>query len=439
MPTRPFLCDWFSKSWRTHRLLLALLVLSFAGKVVLRLVLMPEPDYWHSSYFFYYSMAENYLQTGSVYLGHPDSDVGRSYAFRPPLYPLFIAAICRSTHYSAGAFVVCQALLSTVTVALVYWITARLAGPPAPLLSALLCAFYPYSFYHDTQLQDTVLHTTLSLAAVACFLVALDGGKGWVFFLAGVVSGVAILTRASHLAAALFLAGTLLLIFRRRPVQAIRFLSACALGTLVLLGPWLIRNKLVAGRFALTSETGFALARAHNDYVFRYYPYRANIMESWLAFIDNLNEGQRQSLAGVADDEFSVERWYAQQALDYIRGHPLETIGHGFYKAAVNFLGVLSPLQEPSKNWVYAISYWVVTVLALCGLPRLRGTSFVKVFLAMVLAQLAVSFVFWAHTSHRSWLDPLFAIPAGVGLTTLVSSKPFAHRTSPARPSRNKD
>jgi 4-amino-4-deoxy-L-arabinose transferase-like glycosyltransferase len=439
MPALWSLRDWHNKPWRTSWPLLTLLLLSFAGKVALRLVVLRDPDYWDSGYSNYFSMAENYLRTGTVFMGDPDSDVGRYYAFRPPLYPLLIAAVCVTTQYSADAFVVCEALISTMTVALVYWITARLARPPAPLLSALIYAFYPYSFYHDTQLQESVLYNGLSLAAATCFLVALDGKKGRGFVVAGLVSGAAVLTRVSHMAPTLFLAGALLLVFRQEPRRACRFTLAFALGTLVLLGPWFIRNKLVAGRFAVTSETGFALARAHNAYTFRYYPYRASIDRSWGAFHENLDEDRRQALARVADDEFATGRWYARQAVDYIRAHPWETVWHGFYKAAVNFLGILSPLQEPLKNWVYTISYWVLTLLALRGLPRLRGASFFKVFLAMVLAQLAVSFVFWAHTSHRSFLDPLFAIPAGVGLTTLVPSELCADRSSSARLSRDQD
>jgi 4-amino-4-deoxy-L-arabinose transferase-like glycosyltransferase len=414
--------DWCDKPRRAGWLLFALLVVSFVGKVTLRLVVLRDEHYWQSGYSLYFRMAETYLRTGTFCLGDPNT-AGAYYAFRPPLYPLFIAAVCRITQYSADAFVVCEALISTLTVALVYGITVRLARAPAALLSTLCYAFYPYSFVHDTQLQENVLYNALSLAAAGCFVIALDGKKGCAFFLAGIVSGAAVLTRTSHLAATLFLGGSLLLVFRHQPRQACRSLLAFALGLLVLLGPWLIRNQLVAGHFAVTSETGFALARAHNDYTFQYYPYRASIDESWGAFHKNMDAEKRRELEAVRDDEFACGDWYSRQALDYIVAHPLETLWHGFYKVAVNFLGILSPLQEPHKNWVYTICYWLLTVPAVYGLWKVRGTSFFKVFLAMVLAQVAVSFVFWAHTSHRSFLDPLFAISAGIGLCALVSSR----------------
>jgi 4-amino-4-deoxy-L-arabinose transferase-like glycosyltransferase len=424
MPILRRLCDYCDNGRRALWILLAVLALSFAGKVILRLVVLRDPDYWQSGYSFYFQMAENYLRTGYVCLGDPESGEGAYYAFRPPLYPVLIAAACRLTHYSVDAFVVCEALISTATAALVYWITAQFARPAAALAAATLDAFCPYDFYHDTQLQENVLYDALALAACACLMVALDQRTWRGFFLAGVLAGVAVLTRMSHMAATLFLLGTVLFPFRHRARQAFHSVLAFSLGLLILLGPWMVRNWLVTRHLALTSETGFALARAHNAYTFRYYPYRANIDESWEAYHQNMDEQHRKALDRVADDEFACQRWYYQQAVEYIRAHPLETVLEGFYKVAVNFLGVLSPLHGWFKNWSYTISYWLVTLLALRGLPRLRGTSFFKVFLAMVLAQAAVSFVFWAHTSHRTYLDPLFAVAAGVGVVAVVPLRP---------------
>jgi 4-amino-4-deoxy-L-arabinose transferase-like glycosyltransferase len=403
-------------------------VLSFAGKVILRLVILHDARYWQSGYSLYYQMADNFLRTGTFFLDVPVPETGRYYAFRPPLYPLFIATVCRLTQHSAAVFVCCEALVSTVTVWLVYRITARLAGPTPALFSASLYAFFPYSFYHDTQLQENVLYNAFSLASVAWFLVALDGAKGRAFFLAGVASGAAALTRMSHMGATLLLLMTLLLTYRHHWRQGSWFALAFVVGTLAVLGPWLVRNKLVAGRFALTSETGFALARAHSGYTFRYYPYRDSIDVSWEEYQVNMPEEKRRELAGVEEDEFARGQWYRREALDYIHTHPLEAVVRGFCKVSVNFLGILSPLKEPLKNWTYSISYWILTLLALVGLARLRATSFFKVFWAIVLAQAAVSFVFWAHTSHRSFLDPLFAIPAGVGLAALVHRRPRGDR-----------
>jgi hypothetical protein len=137
----------------------------------------------------------------------------------------------------------------------------------------------------------------------------------------------------------------------------------------------------------MTSETGFALARAHHAYAFRHYPYRANIDERWQVYLKKMDEQRRPALDRVMGAEVACKKWYYQQALDYIRAHPLETILHGCYTIGITFQGILSPLHGWFKNWIYAISYWPTTLLALLGLPLPRSTPFLRVFLEMIVAQ----------------------------------------------------
>src|SRR5438045_232846 len=100
-------CDWCNKPGRAGRLLVAVLVVSFVGKVALRLAVLGDANYWETGYSFYFNMADNYLRHGYICQGDAGSAEGAYYAYRPPLYPLLIAAVCRLTNYSAAAFVVC--------------------------------------------------------------------------------------------------------------------------------------------------------------------------------------------------------------------------------------------------------------------------------------------------------------------------------------------
>ncbi len=220
--------DKCESPWYARRFLLALLTFSFLGKVILRLVILRDSDYWDSGYSFYFSTADTYLKTGSMCAGDPAD--GAYFAFRPPLFPLFIATVCRLTNYSADAFVVCEALLSTATVALVYWMTAKIARSSAALAAAALYAFYPYAFWHDTQLQENVLYTALALAGAAALMTAMERQTWRRFFLAGAVTGAAILTRTAHTTTALFLLLAVVFAFRRQPrrVQPGVCLSASA-------------------------------------------------------------------------------------------------------------------------------------------------------------------------------------------------------------------
>lgn len=403
------------------RPLLLVLVVSFAAKAALRLALA-GPGYWDTGYTHYFLIARNYLHTGSLFLGDPSSPV-RYWAFRPPIYPLFIAGVYQATNGSIAAFVVAEAIVSTLSVWLVHHATQRLAGPRAALLAAALYAFFPYAFFHDTQLQETVLYVFLSLAAFVLVLRAVERDSRPLFFLAGLVAGLAILTRVSHSAVVLF-TSLGLFFFARRARRAIPWL---VVGTVVTLAPWVIRNGRITGRYVLTSETGFALARAHNEQTFRYFPYRANIDESWSAWHETFNEDERRAIAG---DELSAGAWYRGKALAYMRQHPWRTLGEGFYKVGVSFAGILSPLHEPWRNALYSGSYYALMLLALLGFPRVRATPYAWLGGATIVAHSATTFVFWAHTSHRAFLDPLFAVPAGIGLASLDAARRRAYNQS---------
>ena len=188
------------------------------------------------------------------------------------------------------------------------------------------------------------------------------------------------------------------------------------LGIFLCVSPWLIRNKTKVGSYSVSSLTGWNLMLAHNEFTFRYYPYRGSIDESGRLLQKHLKRGPLPSLQGKEMDQ---NRWFRKEAWKYIHEHPGQTFKRGVVKILVNFLGILSPLQGPLKNTIYFISYWILTLLAFAAIPQVWKTDYFKIFLALIFSQSVLSFIFWAHTSHRSFLDPMLAVMAGIGLKRL--------------------
>lgn len=401
------------------RWLVVLLLVSFAAKVAFRLSFSDPARYWQSGYSFYHRMAIRLLETGKLAYGPLPNEWP---CYRTPLYPGFVAAVSWLSNDSAVAFILCQAFISTLTVALVFWITRSLAGDRAALLAATLCAFFPYSLVHDTQLQENGLYGAFSTLSVALLLFGLNQSRvmKWML-LCGLAAGAAILTRGSHVVPALALPAAVWIGSTRPRPERVRASLAILVGIAVALTPWLVRNAAISGRLSLTSQAGVSFGLAHNPQTFDFYPYRGTIDQSWGAFHQHMSPEQQQQRAAVSADEFQRSDWYRNEGWAYIRKEPVETLRRGIIKILVNFAGVMSPLADPVKNWVYSISFWAVTLLAFVGLPSLRRTPFWTVFWGMTLAQAVFSFVYYAHTSHRSYLDPLLAIPAGIGLTRLIS------------------
>ena len=406
------------------RLPALLLALSFAGKIAVRFFLSRHVNYWTTGYSQYYILAKNFLSTGELFQYRNYGPGLREifYALRPPLYPLFVAGVGELTHFSVLGFIAAEALVSTLTAAVVYQITTRLAAPRAAFFAALLYAFYPYSFFHDTQLQENVLYNFFSLIAVAFLVASLEIQKKRFFFVTGLLLGLATLARASHQWHSVSLALLALLILRKNPKRALLFTGLLVLGWSVSVSPWLIRNQRVTGHFILTSHGGQGLAFAHNEFAFRSYPWRS-MDQSSAIFVAHLNKTQKEQLRKLSGNEVAQSRWFRTLAFDYIRGHKLQTLKRGVFKAGFNFLGILSPLHSPFENTVYFLSYWLLTLLALASLPQVWRTSYFQIFVALTISQALASFAFWSHTSHRSFLDPLLAVLAGIGLASFARKR----------------
>lgn len=402
--------------------ILFILCFSFALKVGVRLYLSRHINFWETGYSFYYKIALNFLKTGELYLqnSHSFYIADKLYAVRTPLYPLFIALVIKLPHFSAPIFILAEALISTLTVALVYRIAKDIFGAQAAFLSALLYAFYPYAFIHDTQLQENVLYNFLSLASVLCLLPAINQRRKLIFFLAGLLLGTATLTRASHIMHTFSLILLVILMFRKNLKQASIYACLILIGLMLVLSPWLIRNKRLLDSFTLTSLTGGALAEAHNEFTFLYFPYKGSIDQSTERYQSQLRETKAEELKTISGNEMLQNEWYRKLAIDYILKRKKQTLVRGFYKAGVNFLGILSPLQSAGKNWSYFLSYWFLTLLALKSIGQIRHTSYFKIFLTLCLSQAVFSFVFWTHSSHRTFLDPMLAICAGIGLALFL-------------------
>ena len=175
----------------------------------------------------------------------------------------------------------------------------------------------------------------------------------------------------------------------------------------------------MTGHWAMTSGTGWALARVHNEYTFEYFPWQS-IDRVWAELHRQMDTIQVAERRAVAANEFALDQWYRDLAIEYIREHPWETLRNGIYKVGVIFSGIHSPMDNWLKNSVYAVSYWLLTILALISLPVVWRTSFVRLYLAMLVAYSLATFVFWSHTSHRAFLDPPLAVLAGIGLAMII-------------------
>ena len=197
----------------------------------------------------------------------PVWDYGERQAFRPPGYPLFLAATGEGRWDGAMELqIVLQGVLFGLGAFLLALTVRRWWGPRLGLLAALVYALDPYSKHYVGLILTETLATTLVLAGAYAFTRAWQERSPAWWALTGVAATSLVLTRAVFVVA-------IPLVFLGAAIRAgttgdrVRRVGAAALCSLALLGPWLVWTNHVTGRPVLANwGEGFNfLIAAHGE------------------------------------------------------------------------------------------------------------------------------------------------------------------------------
>lgn len=354
------------------------------------------------------------------------ADPGGPTALRPPAYPLLLAATYEVTgqRFTAGRLV--GALLGTATVLLVYLIAARLFDRRIALWSAGVAAVAPPLVLLNGSLLSESLFTPLVLAVALCVLAHRERGRRWLAVAAGVLLGLAVLTRSNGLVLALPVAIGLAHGAGRARLAAPAIALAC---TALVLVPWTVRNAATFERFLPTgTQTGYTMAGA------------------WSAQATEGGAGNTfwlipQTVPAFADlfgrpgvDEGDLDAELRSRALEFAREDPGAVLaalvtnvprtfdlgpGHSDTTATANLeLGVPSAAATPLRLGTYALL--ILTVVGAVLMPRARGRGWLWLMPLLVHAGV----VLWL--SSPRYAVPLYAfmaLPCGVALARLVAAR----------------
>ena len=213
----------------------------------------------------YVRVAHSLLALGR-YPGHHLPGGGwQQSAYRPPGWPVALAAVWHLVGVddllAARAL---AAVLGAAAVVLTATLAGRLFGPRAAVATGVLAALSPLAVAVDASLESEALFTCLVVASACTALAARSSGRRWAAAGAGLLAGLAALTRLNGLVlvpivAALALPPTLP--WRRRVVHIVVPVVVAAL----LIAPWTLRNATQLHAFVpVSTETGNTLAGVYN-------------------------------------------------------------------------------------------------------------------------------------------------------------------------------
>jgi 4-amino-4-deoxy-L-arabinose transferase-like glycosyltransferase len=350
---------------------------------------------------------------------------GEPSAYTQPLYGFFLVPIYWIFGRDWWSVGFAQIAVATGTAFLVYAIGARVLSRNAGTFAAVVATLNPYLVWHDVHLNREILDQLLAAALVLCVLVAADRRSLPWSVASGVVAGLAILGNVRVALLPVFLA--LYLLFRTGWSWAapVALVAAAA----VTVTPWVVRNRIEVGCFALTTD-GRALWKANNLQTYD--------LLSHGKWIDDVKDPPGHPFpnpeeAGVIYergggryhvDECANQSYYQHKAWRFVREHPgakaklaglavrMEWDPRTTASATDSGHGFLRTWAQP----VYTSLLYALGLLGLLFAPR----RFTALALLVLAYQTLAAVVFVGATRYRVPTDFLIALLAAAVFERLL-------------------
>jgi 4-amino-4-deoxy-L-arabinose transferase-like glycosyltransferase len=366
---------------------------------------------------------------------------GRPTAFRPPAFPYLLGGVYKVSGVAradrARRVVVArrtQVVIGTVLVAAIGLVAAQLFGGAVALAALALAAVYVPLVTMSGTVMSEPLFALLMLGSLSAAIAHRRSRHRlrWAL-LAGLLAGLAILTRANALVLLLPLG---LALWDARPRWSARALAppaAMVLVAVLAVTPWTVRNAHVLHHFVpVSTQLGSALAGTYNDE----------------ARTDPQRPGSWRSLRRVPSyaDIFSKVTQTNEAVLEQRLRHRAEryALDHPTYPAVVAFWETVRGLDLDGRTWwrhtASTVSirpawadrgvwcFWLFGVLAVAGAFTCAARAaprFVWAFPALMYA--SVVFLVIETPRYRTPLDPFIVLLAALALVSL------GRRLRPAR------
>jgi len=407
------------------RILLAFIAIGLAARIGITMhagiATPPEPGSdasEHDSYAWNLAQGRGYSgvspdvksPTGEL-LDHPT-------AYRPPATSVLWAGIYWFFGHRYSPVRVAQCVLDALTILLLYKIARICFSDTAALLAAGIYAVWPTALLYSSLLGSEPLYAFLFCWSVLLSLQFAERPSGLRAAGAGVILGLALLTRGN----AVMMVGLLfpwgILQFWKTPRLAIR---ACLipLAALLTLLPWTIRNYRVLHAFVpLQTGGGDVLLGSYNRVVATdpfYYGY-------WVFPTSELPEYTQMITA--PNDEVKRDHIETRLAVQWILDHPEKW----WYLVESRFRRSLTPFLQPNSPLLYRLGMmasWgpVLTLLILGFLPTaiyfLRTNHPGWILHVGIFHFVLTALIFWGSSRFRYPVEGLCIILASATLVWL--------------------
>ena len=355
---------------------------------------------------------------------------GRPTAFRPPVYPYMLAEVYKLAGVDRAAtpdrVIVArrmQVVIGTVLVAMIGLLAAQLWGSVVALVAMGLAAVYVPLVTMSGTVMSEPLFCVFMLGALSAALAHRRSRHRWRWaVLAGVLTGLAILTRANAL---ILLLPLVFAVWDLRPRWSLRALGppvVLVVLAMLVVTPWTIRNARTLHHFVpVSTQLGSALAGTYNDEARtdKAHPASWRSLRSVRSYADIFGKVRETNEAVL---EKRLRKRAEQYALDhpgYVAQVAFWTTVRGFDLDGLDWVRHTASTVSIDGKWadrgVYC--FWLFAVLAVAGAftrAARRAPWFVWAFPALMY--LSVVFLVIETPRYRTPMDPFIVVLAALAL-----------------------
>lgn len=362
------------------RWLLAVFAVALLVRLVVALVVTPDPRDGRFDDSVWYDTAARHIAAGDGYVSDVtvwvDADGDRIYpdqndltptALWPPAYPFTLGAIYVLTDDSVTAARMMNVLWGALTVALVFLIARKLFDTTTAVFAGAALAFMPsHVLFTSILLSETYFGFLLALVLAVSVFFVFDRPKPSlaVMVALGALTAFTGYVRGEFLAFGAVLALLVLLHLRR---EAVLPLAALAFGAALIVVPWTVRNARVMGEPIVgTTGSGRTMYQGHN-------PLADGQPSLEAAFI---LEGRFSDVTDRAELEVKSNREGSRLAREWAwdnKLRELQLVGLRMYhlmktdEAGVTWLQSNKPWFSPENRdmLIYFSTFWFYSLIAL--------------------------------------------------------------------------
>jgi 4-amino-4-deoxy-L-arabinose transferase-like glycosyltransferase len=336
--------------------------------------------------------------------------------WRPPAYPLLLTAIFSVVGQNWVIVRLINILLSALTIVVLYMIGAKLFNKNVGLIAALIAAVYPAFIRLSLLMYSETLYVLLVSLVLVTFVKIYDDPQSLKLKItAGVLLGLAILTRSELLFFMPFV-GLWALLFYRRLLPAVRVAFIIALPAILVVLPWLIRNYIVFDRPVMATNLGFLLWGVHNPETFSDNNLMGGHHLPEFKLVKNAGEVPRERwkpeltyLPEIEWDQVQTQ-WALESIRENIHLMPRMLV-YKLHRLVFTPGAIRDLLRFPL---VYLFFFGLILMLV-------SGDKRFLIFYMFILFAIFITLPFYTSERLRMVLDPTFIIVASFGLSQQIS------------------